>query len=55
MYKGTKEIFELAQVSHDCKLVNLLKELDKVSSNVSSIFSDGDISALNSDIIFLRK
>lgn len=55
MYKGGREIFELAKASHDCKLVNLWKELVKVSSNVSSIFSDGDISALNSDIIFLRK
>ena len=55
MYLDVGKISALLEVSHEYKLVVQLKELYKVSTKVSSIFSDGDAQALIPKTIFHEK
>ena len=52
MYLNVGKIFALVEVSHEYMLVALLKELFKVSTNISPIFSDGDVQVLIPETIF---
>ena len=55
MYLDVREISALVEVSHEYKLVASLKEIYKVSTNVSFIFSDWDVQALIPNKIFHEK
>ena len=52
MYLNVGKIFALVEVSHEYKLVVLLKELFKGSTSTSLIFSDGGVQVLIPEIIF---
>ena len=52
MYLNVGKNSALVEVNYEYNLVVLLKELYKVSTNVSSIFFDGYVQALITDAIF---
>ena len=55
MYLNVGKTSAVVEVSHECKQVVLLKELYKVSRNISSIFSNWDAQVLIPETVFHEK